>query len=149
PRATSINQSLDAITISATLAKVDWVQKRNKALTTLIYATGMRISEALSIKVKDINIYQTTGYSIKITGKSNKERIIPILPALQQTLIDYIQAIPFSTFDNTPLFIGNKGKPLTPRIAQQLFKQIRITLGLDDNFTPHALRHSFATHLLN
>lgn len=152
PRATSIDQSLKVISTSEKLSNTPWIQKRNKAITTLIYGTGMRISETLSLKIKDINCAQTknnNGYSIRITGKGNKERIIPILPTVQTVLIEYINLIPFSISENSALFIGKNKKAITPRVVQQIFKEIRINIGLDDNFTPHSLRHSFATHLLN
>lgn len=152
PRATSIDQSLEAISAAENLSKVPWLQKRNKAITTLIYATGMRISEALGLKIKDVDFQQqihSNGYIIKIIGKGNKERIIPILTTLQKVLLEYINCIPFSVNENSPLFIGKNKKGITPRLVQQMFKDIRLTIGLDDNFTPHSLRHSFATHLLN
>lgn len=147
PRSVSVDMAFKAINAAEQLSKVNWIQLRNKALLTLIYGTGLRISEGLSILKSTIT--NAPNLAITITGKGNKQRIIPIVPNLQKLLLEYINLIPCKFKKQTALFLSSTGKPLTARSAQQLFKSVRLQLNLDDNFTPHALRHSFATHLLN
>src|SRR5690606_17556459 len=121
-----------------------WLAKRDMALLILIYATGLRISEALSLKVNDMDHEQ-----LVIQGKGNKERIVPLLPAVRTAVKDYIAACPYPLTDNDLLFLGARGKPLQPAIFQKQLRKLREWLGLPDATTPHAFRHSFATHLLS
>ena len=132
--------------------EADWVKKRDKALFTLIYSTGLRISEALSLNKKDITKNTTF---LKIKGKGEKERIIPILQLAKQEVEDYIGLCPIALLPEYPLFITEKrdiktGKPkrLSPREAQKIMQITREKLGIASFATPHSLRHSFATHII-
>ncbi|MGV3278609.1 tyrosine recombinase XerC [Rickettsiales bacterium LUAb2] len=149
PRAAGITDSLNVIELAGTLKASPWVKQRNKALAALIYGTGLRISEALSIKLSDMPINNNSQTNLRIIGKGNKERIVPILPIIYQEIASYIKLIPFKLSSNSFLFLGENGKCLNAGVVQRLFRNIRNSLGLDESFTPHSLRHSFATHLLN
>lgn len=122
----------------------DWVSLRDKALFTLLYGCGLRIDEALSL---DIGQLPSNGFLI-VRGKGNKERQIPILPQILQTINAYLDACPFAREKDRAVFIGARGKRLNQGIAQKALRELRVTLGLPETATPHALRHSFATHLL-
>ena len=124
--------------------KKTWEAKRDVALYTLLYGGGLRIAEALSLNIRD---FPTTGDAMTITGKGNKQRIIPLLPAVRQAVRAYLKVSPFDESDS-PLFVGAQGKRLNPGVVQRNVRNIRKMLGLPDTVTPHALRHSFATHLL-
>lgn len=121
-----------------------WVLARDQAVLTLLYACGLRISEALSLTPKQAN-----ASPLSITGKGNKTRIVPILPAAQSAIATYLELCPFALNGNQPMFRGVKGGPLNARNIQLLIERLRGALGLPDTATPHALRHSFATHLLS
>ena len=120
-----------------------WVLARDQAVLTLLYACGLRISEALSLTPK-----QATSPVLSITGKGNKTRIVPILPIARDSLARYLDLCPYPCPDGQPMFRGLKGGPLNARNIQLLIERLRGALGLPDTATPHALRHSFATHLL-
>lgn len=122
-----------------------WTQKRDLALLTLIYGCGLRISEALSLRQGDI----AGNDVIVITGKGNKQRGLPLLPIIQQVINDYIADCPHSFAKDTPLFLGVRGGALDPSLFQRRLRQLRAQIGLSEHTTPHALRHSFATHLLS
>lgn len=126
-------------------AKPDWVLKRDAAVLSLLYGAGLRISEALSLTARDAPVAND---SLTITGKGNKTRGVPVLPQVSKLIADYMQACPFPLAPNDALFRGEKGGPLSPRIIQLAVAGLRGALGLPDSATPHALRHSFATHLL-
>ena len=121
----------------------DWVAERDKALFTLTYASGLRISELLGLTSNKINQEY-----IKVTGKGNKDRIIPLIPKAYKILSSYLTKQPFKIKSNEPIFRGVKGGVLNPRIFQRIIANIRFDLNLPENFTPHSIRHSFATHLL-
>jgi integrase/recombinase XerC len=121
-----------------------WIIARDAAVLALLYGSGLRISEALSLKRKDVE----GGDAITITGKGNKTRMVPILPQVAKSIVDYVALCPFDPPDDGPLFVGSRGGPLSPRIVQLAMARLRGALGLPDTATPHALRHSFATHLL-
>lgn len=124
---------------------VSWLAARDLALLTLLYGAGLRISEALSLKRGDVPF----GELLSILGKRGKERIVPVLPAVRDAVGRYAGAIPFAGLGNTPLFLSRRGKPMSAREAQALMQRMRGRLGLPERATPHALRHSFATHLLS
>jgi len=124
--------------------EVPWIAARDAALITLLYGTGLRISEALRLKRRDIPLAD----SLNVLGKGNKERAVPILPSVSEALSAYAELIPFSDEKSGALFLSRRGKPMSPRDAQGLMQRLRSRLGLPANATPHALRHSFATHLL-
>ncbi len=123
---------------------VEWLGARDAALLTLLYGAGLRISEALSLKRGDVPLAET----LTILGKGRKERVVPVLPLLKDAIDDYAAKIPFTGAPSAPLFLSRRGKPMSPREAQSLMQKLRGRLGLSDRATPHALRHSFATHLL-
>lgn len=122
----------------------DWQGKRDLALLTLIYGCGLRISEALSL-TPDMARGKDT---IIITGKGNKQRLVPVLPIVMSAIEDYLQSCPITIGKHDSLFIGAHGKKLNPAIFQKTLRDVRARLGLPDTTTPHAFRHSFATHLL-
>ena len=126
------------------ISKKSWVQKRNLALLYLLYGCGLRIAEALSITKNHLREKS----SITIMGKGNKERMIPMLDIVYQKVENYLQELPYDLKSHEPIFVGDRGAPLKASAFQRDLKQARINLGLPNTTTPHALRHSFATHLL-
>ncbi len=126
------------------ISKKSWVQKRNLALLYLLYGCGLRIAEALSITKNHLREKS----SITIMGKGNKERMIPMLDIVYQKVENYLQDLPYDLKSHEPIFVGDRGAPLKASAFQRDLKQARINLGLPNTTTPHALRHSFATHLL-
>src|SRR5690606_9606774 len=124
--------------------KEEWVNKRDLALLTLIYGCGLRISEALSLAPKDVG-----GEALMITGKGNKQRQVPMLPIVRLAIEDYLSSCPYPLTPASPLFLGVRGKTLDAAIFQRELKKLRQSINLPDTATPHAFRHSFATHLLS
>jgi len=124
---------------------IAWLAARDVALLTLLYGAGLRISEALSLKRGDVPF----GETLTILGKRAKERIVPVLAVVREAVDAYAREIPFSGARDTPLFLSRRGKPMSAREAQALMQRLRGRLGLPERATPHALRHSFATHLLS
>jgi integrase/recombinase XerC len=123
-----------------------WIAARNAAVLSLLYGSGLRISEALGLKRRDA---PAGGDMLRITGKGGKVRIVPVLPVVAEAIADYLGLCPFQAGSDGPLFVGAKGGQLSPRIIQLAVERLRPALGLPDTATPHALRHSFATHLLS
>jgi len=123
-----------------------WVAARDKAVFLLLYGLGLRISEALSILCKDAPIAGRD--SLLITGKGNKERLLPVLPIVTEAIATYLLMCPYQLKDSEPLFVGVRGGPLSARVIQMAIARLREKLELPNNATPHTLRHSFATHLL-
>jgi len=121
-----------------------WVLARDAALVTLLYGCGLRLGEALSLTRGSV----PKDGIMRVTGKGNKQRIVPVLPAVTEAISAYMALCPHAGDATTPLFLGTRGGPLNPRIAQGLMQKLRLALGLPETATPHALRHSFATHLL-
>jgi len=121
-----------------------WIIARDTAVLGLLYGSGLRISEALSLKPKDL----VAGDAITVTGKGNKTRMVPVLPQVAKLIADYVALCPLDLPDDGALFVGARGGQLGPRIVQLAMARLRGALGLPDTATPHALRHSFATHLL-
>jgi integrase/recombinase XerC len=124
-----------------------WTGPRNQAVLLLLYGSGLRISEALGLNRKDAPLPPRD--VLRITGKGGKERLAPVLPVAQAAISEYIQQCPHPFEPHAPLFVGVKGGRLNPRIVQLLIARMRVNLGLPHTATPHALRHSFATHLLS
>ena len=124
--------------------KTEWLAARDVALLTLLYGAGLRISEALALRRGDAPL----GESLTILGKGRKERVVPLLPVIREAVDDYVARVPFTSARDGPLFLSRRGKPMSAREAQALMQRIRSALGLSERATPHALRHSFATHLL-
>jgi len=126
-----------------------WVLARDAAVLALLYGCGLRISEALGLKRKEVDASpKNLRDSLTVTGKGNKTRMVPLLPQVAKLVADYVALCPYDLPADGPLFVGAKGGPLSPRIIQLVMERLRGALGLADTATPHALRHSFATHLL-
>jgi integrase/recombinase XerC len=124
-----------------------WIFARDAAVLGLLYGSGLRISEALGLKRKEVPA-PGRGDAITVTGKGNKRRMVPVLGQVLELVADYVALCPSELPADGPLFIGAKGGPLSPRIVQLTMERLRGVLGLAETATPHALRHSFATHLL-
>jgi len=125
-------------------AREPWVIARDAAVLGLLYGSGLRISEALSLKRKDFSKRD----AITVTGKANKSRMVPVLRQVAKLVSDYVALCPIDLPADGALFVGTRGGPLSPRVVQFAMATLRGALGLPDTATPHALRHSFATHLL-
>jgi integrase/recombinase XerC len=126
-------------------AAAHWIAARDVALLTLLYGAGLRISEALSLKRKDAPL----GEALVMLGKGRKERVIPILPKVRDAVEAYVTHRPVTDAPDDPLFLSRRGRPMSAREAQALMQRLRGELGLSERATPHALRHSFASHLLD
>jgi integrase/recombinase XerC len=124
-----------------------WVLARDAAVLALLYGSGLRISEALSLKRRDVPA-PGAGDAITVIGKGNKQRMVPVLPQVLKAIADYTSLCPHPLAAEAPLFVGVRGAPLSPRIIQLTMARLRGALGLAETATPHALRHSFASHLL-
>src|SRR5215213_4570876 len=124
-----------------------WVLARDAAVIALLYGSGLRISEALGL-IREAVPAPGAGDSITVRGKGNKARMVPVLPVVLQLIADYVALCPYDLPDSGHIFLGAKGGPLSPRIVQLTMARLRGALGLAETATPHALRHSFATHLL-
>lgn len=123
---------------------LSWIAKRDAAVLTLLYGCGLRIGEALGLQQRDA----PTSDVMRIVGKGRKERMVPVLPLVIDAIKAYQEACPFDLKKTDPLFVGARGKALDPGVVQRQIRKLRPLLNLPDNATPHALRHSFATHLL-
>jgi integrase/recombinase XerC len=121
-----------------------WIHTRDAAVLALLYGCGLRISEALGLRRFDAS----AGDAITVMGKGRKQRMVPLIPQVQKLVADYLALCPHDIPADGPLFVGAKGGPLSPRVVQLAMARARGALGLPETATPHALRHSFATHLL-
>lgn len=146
PKPIDVQSIFELLDQAPVFAKSDWQGLRDKAVLMLLYGSGLRISEALNLNVADISNAQS---SIIIKGKGNKERLVPLLPEVIHAIETYKEAVPYGLEKEGPLFVGARGERLLARIIQRQMKKIREYIGLPSSATPHALRHSFATHLLN
>ncbi len=144
PRPISILASKALLNQSKTSDKRPWVAARDTAVITLLYGAGLRISEALSLRGSDTPL----GDSMMITGKGGKTRLVPLLPVIRRAVADYVRLCPYAVEADKPLFRAIRGGGLGPRALQEKIQILRGALGLPETTTPHALRHSFATHLL-
>jgi integrase/recombinase XerC len=130
------------------LGAAPWVSKRDLALFLLLYGAGLRIGEALSLDRRAVGPVPAALGALTVTGKGGKQRLVPILPAIAAALADYLEACPQHLAGGGALFVGLRGKRLHPAVVRRRMQQLRRLAGLPENATPHALRHSFATHLL-
>lgn len=144
PKPLSISGAKEIVSAASHLDERPWVNARNIAVMMLLYGAGLRISEALSLKGGDVPL----GETLMITGKGGKTRVVPLLPAVRQSVDDYVRLYARPLPVDKPLFRGIRGGGLSPRQVQSDMALLRSALGLPDSATPHALRHSFATHLL-
>jgi integrase/recombinase XerC len=142
PKATALIDSADIVSPDAP----EWVLARDTAVLALLYGSGLRISEALGLKRKDAPIKGRD--MLRVTGKGNKTRVVPVLPIVREAVERYLALLPQKLGSEDPLFVGVRGRELSPRIIQLRIAGARAALGLPETATPHALRHSFATHLL-
>jgi integrase/recombinase XerC len=125
-----------------------WIWARDAAVMALLYGSGLRISEALGLKRREVPL-PGEGDVLVVTGKGNKTRMVPVLQNVLALVQDYVAMCPYQLPPEGPIFVGARGGPLSPRIIQLTMERLRGSLGLPDSATPHALRHSFATHLLS
>lgn len=144
PKPLSITEASSAMDTVAELSDDAWIQARDVAVLYLLYGCGLRISEALDLNLQDI----PEGGFLRVVGKGGKEREVPVLPTVQQSLEAYTALRPGTADADAPLFIGVRGGRLNPRMVRKLMQHLRTAMGLPVTATPHALRHSFATHLL-
>ncbi|HEY3918411.1 MAG TPA: tyrosine recombinase XerC [Stellaceae bacterium] len=145
PKALTVAEAEAALDLAPELARQDWQGKRSLAILMLLYGAGLRIGEALSLKRGEAPL---KAGAITIIGKGSKSRMVPILPAVAAAIGDYLAACPHELKRDAALFVGARGKALSPRPVQAEMAKLRLMLNLDERATPHALRHSFATHLL-
>jgi integrase/recombinase XerC len=142
PKATALVGGADIANPDA----ADWIVARDTAVLALLYGSGLRISEALSLARRDAPIRGRD--MLRVTGKGDKMRVVPVLPIVREAVERYLALCPMTLGADDPLFVGARGGQLSPRIIQLLIARSRVALGLPETATPHALRHSFATHLL-
>lgn len=147
PKPLNIADALHIVDKKTQLDDEPWVASRNAAILTLCYGCGLRISEALSLTPADFSDKNAT--SIYVTGKGGKTRLVPVIPAVHEAIDEYLSCCPFILPPDQPLFRGVRGGKLQRAIVERAVQQLRASLGLPDSVTPHALRHSFATHLLS
>ncbi len=145
PKPLTREQAFNVIRTAGELQEAAWLKKRDMAFVTLLYGCGLRIGEALSLDVKD----RPASDVMTILGKGHKERVVPVLPVVREMINAYLKERPDGAPDNAPLFIGARGERVNPGVMQRQMRKIRDMLGLPETATPHALRHSFATHLLS
>lgn len=146
PKPLTAKDALKVVSPDQQLAEEPWIRARNIAVLTLLYGCGMRIGEALAIDGTALK--DAAAKSIPVTGKGNKTRLVPLLPVVFSAVDEYRHLCPYDLHEGAPLFRGARGGALQPAIVQRDMRKLRSALGLPDSATPHALRHSFATHLL-
>ncbi len=146
PLAVADAKAVASVEARAGEAREPWILARDAAVLALLYGAGLRIGEALSIRRRDAPIGDVD--AVTILGKGGKTRSAPVIAPARAAIEDYLQLCPYALKAEGPLFVGAKGGPLSPRLIQLAMERLRGALGLPDSATPHALRHSFATHLL-
>lgn len=144
PKPLTVDDATAAVDVVGDFATGGWQGKRDIAILTLLYGCGLRLSEALGLRRGEAPLSEM----LVVTGKGQKQRLLPVLPAVRAAVADYLAACPHALETDGPLFVGARGGPLNPRIVQRQMEVVRGHLGLPESATPHALRHSFATHLL-
>jgi integrase/recombinase XerC len=145
PRPVTPDEAVSLTELVDGLAADDWIGARDRAVLLLMYGSGLRIAEALSLDGRDAML----GEVLQVTGKGGKQRVVPVLPVTQAAVAEYSNLCPFPLLRGEPLFRGAKGGALSPAMVQRAMAHARRALGLPETATPHALRHSFATHLLS
>ena len=144
PRPAAPEEAVELAENAAEAASEPWIGARDLAILLLLYGAGLRVAEALSLTAVVLPIGQT----IRVTGKRSKTRVVPVVPAVREAIDDYVRQCPYPISGDGPLFVGARGGPLNPDLVRRSVAAARRRLGLPDTLTPHALRHSFATHLL-
>ena len=144
PRPAAPDDAMNLVENAADAASAPWLGARDLAILLLLYGAGLRVAEALSLSASVLPI----GSTLRVTGKRSKTRIVPVVPAVRQAIEDYVRQCPYTLKGEVPLFVGARGGPLNPDLVRRAVAAARRSLGLPDTLTPHALRHSFATHLL-
>jgi len=145
PKPLTVDDATGAVDAAGDRATSGWRGKRDIAILALLYGCGLRLSEALGLSRSEVPLAEL----LVITGKGRKQRGLPVLPAVRTAVVEYLAACPHALTRDDPLFVGARGGPLNPRLVQRRMEALRGFLGLPDTATPHALRHSFATHLLD
>ncbi len=148
PKALTMEDALVSVDLVGELSDDTWMGKRDTAVLMLLYGCGLRIGEAMGLNRGQVSDGDKVGDTIVVTGKGDKQRLVPVLAIVSHAIEDYIKSCPFDLPEDGPLFVGKRGKRLSARVIQRQMGQVRTMLGLPDTATPHALRHSFATHLL-
>lgn len=144
PRPVTPDDAINLVVAVDEDATEEWIGARDRAVLLMLYGAGMRIAEALSLCGNVLPLEET----LMVTGKGNKQRLVPILPIVRDAVADYVQKCPWPMSNDGALFRGAKGGPLSQGMVQKAMARARVSLGLPASATPHALRHSFATHLL-
>jgi integrase/recombinase XerC len=144
PKPLAVDEAAETLAAAAALHPDPWVAARDVALFTLLYGAGLRLGEALALDRRAAPF----GPTLMITGKGRKQRVVPILPVVAEAVDTYLKLCPYGGGPAEPLFVGARGARLNPGVVQRQMRTLRAQLGLADSATPHALRHSFATHLL-
>jgi integrase/recombinase XerC len=145
PRPVTPDEAVNLADMIDGLSSEDWIGARDRAVLLLMYGSGLRIAEALSLTGRDVPL----GEVLQVTGKGGKQRMVPVLPITRAAVAEYVRLCQWPLSAKEPLFRGAKGGTLSPGMVQRAMAQARRALGLPDTATPHALRHSFATHLLS
>jgi integrase/recombinase XerC len=143
PRPLSARQALSVVDQTETAGGEPWIAARDRAIFVLLYGCGLRIGEALALTPSDLDTS-----ALRVTGKGGKTRLVPVLPAVRVAIGEYVELCPYSLAGDGALFCGARGGKLHRAIVEKAMARLRGALGLDETATPHALRHSFATHLL-
>lgn len=144
PRPAAPEDAMSLIENAAGAASAPWIGARDLAILLLLYGAGLRVAEAMSLTANLLPI----GATLRVTGKRSKMRVVPVVPAVREAIDDYVRHCPYPLRGEGPLFVGARGGPLNPDLVRRAVAAARHRLGLPDTLTPHALRHSFATHLL-
>ena len=145
PRALPVKSAIEIMNAISKISKIHWIGQRNKAIAYLLYGCGLRISEALNLKVSN---FSDEFSRVTVLGKGKKERIMHLLPIIKDEITQYILACPYNPKGNDYIFWGEKGKKLNPDVFRKTMRELKTELSLPSFTSPHSLRHSFATHLL-
>ncbi|HUG60975.1 MAG TPA: tyrosine recombinase XerC, partial [Methylomirabilota bacterium] len=147
PKPLSVGDALQVVDGGSQFAEEPWIAARDAAVLSLLYGSGLRISEALGLRRGEAPPLE--GGTLRVTGKGGRTRLVPVLPVVAEAVASYVGLCPYRLDPDGPLFVGAKGGALNPRLIQLAMQRLRGAFGLPPSATPHALRHSFATHLLS